>query len=394
MTFPSLLGPASNPWRRGEVALSPSCRRKPSPRPRRGIPRPLLGTNTPAPPGPPISSQPAPSQLGVPCTFGDTQPLVGFGPLCLEVSVQGSWWFRAAFPAGKGGREAAVPPCRALPVRKSRCFCERLCAAPVPGVHLAPLACSGGASGWGRWERSPRLSPCPCGAQRPRPEEPPLRRLPIGPRRAPTWDGGSPRAAAGGEPGALQGSCAARSGTPREGRPTSPVSSPRPAAGVPRGADGPAGLSSRLCLQPPGTAVPPRPPGNPQGTERLQGSSDPQALVTPKLQWPPQAPVTSPYSRGPWAPVGEAKPAGHQCSPSDAHPCQPPSALPRRPGKPGRAGMLDPIRGCNNLAGLSPRLDQPLGRTVLGTGQGASGPSWHFGDGGVPSPCLSSWAQP
>lgn len=49
--------------------------------------------------------------------------------------------------------------------------------------------------------------------------------------------------------------------------------------------------------------------------------------------------------------------------PRHPQPCQPPSTLPCRLGKPGRVGALDPIQGCNNLAGLSLQVDQPLGRT-------------------------------
>lgn len=65
MTFPSPLGPVSNPWRRGEVAPSPSCRRQPCHRKRLPcpcggtlLPRPLLGIKPPSPPPRPLPPLP------------------------------------------------------------------------------------------------------------------------------------------------------------------------------------------------------------------------------------------------------------------------------------------------------------------------------------------------
>lgn len=128
MTFPSPLGPASNPWRRGEVTPSPSCCRQPCHQKR----LPVMGRPpfSQTPPGnktsrslrsprlSPTCSFPV-SEPGPPVTFGDTRPQLGFGSLCPEVSVHGSPRLRAASPAREGGGAAAVPgsPRPPFPVR-------------------------------------------------------------------------------------------------------------------------------------------------------------------------------------------------------------------------------------------------------------------------------------
>lgn len=106
MTFPSL-GPASNPWRKGEVASSPSCRRQTCHHKwlHTSLSRPLgnkiLGKNPPAATGAPLSpacSFPARSPS---VTFGDSRPRVGVGPPCPGVPIAGCPRLRAASPAGE-----------------------------------------------------------------------------------------------------------------------------------------------------------------------------------------------------------------------------------------------------------------------------------------------------
>lgn len=99
-----------------------------------------------------------------------------------------------------------------------------------------------------------------------------------------------------------------------------------------------------------------------------------------------------------WAGAGSRAGWGSCLPPHPGIPSHPPPS-PRRPGKPGRDGVLDLIHGCNNLAGLSLQVNQPLGAGwVLSTGQGAASPSWapRGGSGGgygLGSPLLAPVAR-
>lgn len=151
MTFPSPLGPASNPWRRGEVVPSPSCCRQPCHQvPVVGHPSPDLSwekNRCPAPSKPLIPLQPAPSTPGRP---PPPHYLWGHGVLggFRAVVPQGlNTRFPVApgcIPAGEGGGAAAVPGSpgaeEPLPLREAP-------RSPGPGEPPAPLACLGGAPG-------------------------------------------------------------------------------------------------------------------------------------------------------------------------------------------------------------------------------------------------------
>lgn len=198
MTFPSPLGPASNPWRRGEVAPSPSCRRQPCHRKRLPcpcggtlLPGPLLGIKPPSPPHARSPrylwghAAPGGSRVAVPQSLA---PRVPAAPGCIPCEEGGG----AAAPpssAGPGGAPSGVRLARGGWRCVPPCHLVRLYlrwAVPVSPRLPAPLVAARAASpasGWLSLPRLavPRLSVCPhlrclpaCVCRRPRARCPPV----------------------------------------------------------------------------------------------------------------------------------------------------------------------------------------------------------------------------